>query len=50
MNNELPKRRHFGYYCLGDDIKAESLLRDCLDIKRILIASINTAKGSKEKE
>lgn len=29
-----------------DDKMAESLLDDCLEIKRILIASINTAKGN----
>lgn len=27
---------------------SDSLLRDCLEIKRILIASINTAKGNNE--
>ena len=27
-----------------DDVMADSLLKDCLELKRILIASINTAK------
>ena len=31
-----------------DDAMGESLLKDCLEIKRLLIASINTAKKNKE--
>ncbi len=31
-----------------DDIMASSLLSDCLEIKRILIASINTAKENRK--
>ena len=33
-----------------DDKMSDSLLHDCLDIKRILIASINTAKDNSEKQ
>ena len=29
-----------------DEKTSDSLLKDCLDIKKILIASINTAKGN----
>ena len=32
-----------------DDKMSESLLADCLEIKRTLIASINTAKNNKER-
>ena len=32
-----------------DDAMANSILRDCLEIKRILIASINTAKENADK-
>ena len=31
-----------------NDPLAQSLLNDCLELKRILIASLNTAKGEKE--